>query len=157
MDNLSPEQREKLWRRPPGGQPDAAIKGQPDAELEASLTDALARMPDQPVPSNFTARVLDAIDREEASAVRSHGRRWSWRVLWPRLAMGTALLLFAGIGVQRYEVVQEHRAEVANSLRVMASASTTAVPDVDALKNFDAIQRMGQSAHADTDLLVALQ
>jgi len=31
------------------------------------------------------------------------------------------------------------------------------VPSVDALENLDAIQRMSQSAHADTELLAALQ
>ena len=126
-------------------------------ELEARLTDALTQMPDVPVPSNFTARVLDAIDLEEARTARSKSWRWNWHALLPRVAVAAAVLLFAGISVQRYATVRHHREEVADSLRVVASAST--VPDLDALNNFDAIQRMGQSqsVHADTDLLVALQ
>jgi hypothetical protein len=155
MDNTSPEQRESLWRRNSTGQKRARLDGQPELELEARLTGALARMPDSPVPSNFTARVLDAIDREDVGAARSKGWRWNWHALLPRTAVAMAVLLFAGIGLQHHETAQRERAAVAKSLQVAASASV--VPDVDALNNFDAIQRMGQTVHADTDLLVALQ
>ena len=48
---------------------------QPDLDLEARLTAALARIPDAAVPSNFTARVLTAIELEEAAAARSRGRK----------------------------------------------------------------------------------
>jgi hypothetical protein len=44
---------------------------------------------------------------------------------------------------------------MARSLSAVAGAKT--VPDVDALNDFDAIQRMGQSGRADNDLLVAMQ
>ena len=37
-----------------------------DLELEARLTRALARLPDAPVPSNFTARLMQAVDLEES-------------------------------------------------------------------------------------------
>ena len=36
-------------------------------------------------------------------------------------------------------------------------AAAQPLPSVDALENLDAIQRMSQSAHADGDLLAALQ
>ena len=39
-------------------------------KLEARLTEALAKISDAPVPSNFTARVLAAIELEEAQAER---------------------------------------------------------------------------------------
>ena len=155
MDNLTPEQRESLWRRNPTGQKRAKLDSRPELELEARLTDALAQMPDPPVPSNFTARVLDAIDREEAVAARSKGWRWDWHALLPRMAMAMAVVLFAGIGLQHHESAVRERTEVTKSLQAAASAS--AVPDVEALNNFDAIQRMGQTVHADTDLLAALQ
>ena len=44
---------------------------------------------------------------------------------------------------------------MAKSLSLVASASS--VPSVDALENLEAIQQMGQPAHADTELLAALQ
>lgn len=154
MDNLSPEQRESLWRRDSTGQKRVKLDRQPELELEARLTDALARMPDSPVPSNFTARVLDAIDHEEAVASRPWGWRWNWHSLLPRMAVAMAVLLFAGIGIQHHEAAQRERTEVVKSLQIVASTGT---PNVDALNNFDAIQRMGQTVHADTDLLVDLQ
>lgn len=155
MENLSPEQHESLWRRKLSGPERAELRGQPELELEARLTDALAQMPNAPVPSNFTARILNAINLDEARAGRSKGWHWNWRALWPRVAVAAAILLFAGLSVQRYEAAQRHRAEMARSLQVVASANT--VPDVAALNDFDVIQRMSQPAHADTELLAALQ
>lgn len=155
MDNLTPEQRESLWRRSPAGRKRAELDGQPELELEARLTDALTRIPDAPVPSNFTSRVMDAIDLEEARPARSKRWSWNWHAWLPRAAAVMAVLLFSAIGVEHYETVQYHRTEMAASLHTVAS--TSAVPDVEALNNFDTIQRMGQSAHADTDLLAALQ
>ena len=143
---------ESLWRRPRSDAERAALRAQPDAELEARLTDALAKVPDVPVPSNFTVRVLDTIELEERQAARACGH-WNWRRLLPRLAVGTAILLVAGISIQRYETIS-HRTTLAKEL---ASAAGTQAPDADALKDLDAIQRMSQSGHADGDLLVALQ
>src|SRR5215510_827474 len=37
-----------------------------DWDLESQLSEALDKLPDVPVPSNFTARVLQAIERETA-------------------------------------------------------------------------------------------
>lgn len=122
------------------------------AKLDARLNAALRRLPDAPVASNFTARVLDAVELEEKHAVRSHG--WNWRSLFPRLAVATAVLVFAGITIQRYES-SSHRLEIAKSVAMVAAAKSQ--PSVDALENLDAIQRIGQSAHADGELLAALQ
>ena len=64
--------RERFWRQRltqeqlaelRAANPDAA-----EAELEAALSDAIARLPDAPVPSNFTARVLEGIERETMPA-----------------------------------------------------------------------------------------
>jgi len=44
---------------------------------------------------------------------------------------------------------------VAQTLALVAQAQ--ALPNVDALENLDAIQRMSQSAHADGELLAVLQ
>jgi len=62
--------------------------------------------------------------------------------------------LVAGVGIQRYET-SAHRAAVAQTLALVAQAQ--ALPNVDALENLDAIQRMSQSAHADGELLAVLQ
>jgi negative regulator of sigma E activity len=153
MDHQAPEPHESLWR-PLTASERAKLHGQPDLELEARLTEALARLDPVPVPSNFTARVMDAVELEEARSSRASKWRWNWHALLPRVAVAMALLLFAGLGVQHYEVSQQ-RSELASSLSQVASSR--AVPSVDALENLDAIQRMSQSARADTELLSDLQ
>jgi negative regulator of sigma E activity len=155
MDNQFPEQHEKLWRRPLPPSERAALRAQPELELEASLTDALARLPNAPVPSNFTARVMDAIDLEDLKSTRSSGRRWNWHALLPRFAVATAVLLFVGLGLQQHGASQR-RADIVRTLSAVAN-TTASVPSLDALENLDAIRRMGQSAPADTELLAALQ
>ena len=132
----------------------AVLRGQPELELEARLTEALAQLPNAPLPSNFTARVLAAIELEEAQAARSRGWRWNWHGLLPRFAAVAAVLLVAGLMLQHHELAL-HRAEMARSLSAVASANT--VPSVDALENLEVIQRMSQPAQADTELLAALQ
>jgi negative regulator of sigma E activity len=155
MENPFPESHESLWRRRLPAADQAKLHAQPELELEARLTEALARLPQAPVPSNFTARVLAAIELEEARATRKTWTwRWNWHAILPRFTAATAVLLVAGLGIQRYETGQ-HRAQLARSLSVVASAQT--VPSVEALENLEVIQRMSQPAHADADLLVALQ
>jgi hypothetical protein len=154
MQNRNPEPNESLWRRKTTAAERAGLRGQPELEMEARLTDALARLKDPPAPSNFTARVMAAIELEEAQAARLQGRRWNWRFFLPRLAVTAAVVLFAVVGLQEHEAGQR-RVEMTRSLSQVASAE--AVPSVEVLKNFDAIQRMSQSGHADTELLAALQ
>lgn len=121
-----------------------------DAGLEKRLTDALAKLPDAPVASNFTARVMQAIDREESRPRRKW--KFSWHSLLPRVAVAAAAVVFAGFVFHQYEVTTR-REQIANSIALVA----TQVPSVEALKNFDAIKRMGQPAHADDELLALYQ
>jgi hypothetical protein len=124
----------------------------PDPGLDARLTEALSRLPDAPVPSNFTARVMQAIDLEEARAPRPWLSRWNWHSLLPRVAVAMVAIV-AGIGVYEHQLsTQRHR--MAASVAMIASQP---VPSVDALKNFDAIQRMSQPVHADDELLILMQ
>jgi hypothetical protein len=143
---------ESLWRRKLSETERAALRTQPELALEAQLTDALARLPAAAAPSNFTARVLDAIELEEKAGARGR-QTWNWRLLFPRLAVATAVLIFIGIGVQRHETRVQHQ-RLAKNLATLASAQP---PSVDALENLDAIQRMSQTGHADGELLAVLQ
>ena len=152
MENKPSELRETLWRRKLSADERAALRAQPELELEARLTAVLAKISDAPVPSNFTARVLAAIELEEKQAARST-RGWNWRSLFPRIAVATAVLVFIGVSFQRYEA-NSQRTALAKTLVQVASAQP---PGVDALENLDAIQGMGQSGHADGELLAALQ
>jgi hypothetical protein len=154
MENRNPEQHESLWRGKVSATERDGLRARPELELEARLTAALSRLPDAPVPTNFTARVLEAMDLEAAQTARAQGRHWNWRFFLPRLAATAAVVMFAAWGFQQHET-GVRRAEMARSLSAVASAQS--VPSVEALKNFDAIQRMSQSGRADTELLAALQ
>ena len=122
-----------------------------DWELETALNAALARLPDAPVPSNFTARVLEAVEREE---VRPRGRNWNWRVLVPRIAFATVLVAFTGLAVHHHEIYSRRIALVKSVAQV---AGGQPVPSPEALENFDAIRRMSQPQHADDELLALMQ
>jgi len=119
--------------------------------LESRLTEGLSRLPDTPVPSNFTTLVLQAVEREKIPSQPVFWQ-WSWRLLVPRLAVGVAVIGIAGLTYQRYEFHQ--RAELAKKVALAAEAQP--LPGVEALKNFDVIQRMSQP-RADEKLLALLQ
>jgi hypothetical protein len=116
--------------------------------LQNELRALLARLPDAPVASNFTARVLQAVELEDAR----RARRWhfNWHSLLPRVAFALAAVLFAGVTFEHHELAAR-RVALAESVALVAGSSS--LPDLDALKNFDAIQRMSQSAHADEEIL----
>jgi hypothetical protein len=120
--------------------------------LQNEVRELLARLSDAPVPSNFTARVWQAIDLEESR--RSRPWRWNWHALLPRIAVATAFVLFAGVTFHHYEQ-NAHRTAFAKNVALFAEAQQ--LPSVEALKNFDVIQRMSQPAHADEELLAILQ
>ena len=121
--------------------------------IDARLDDALSRLPDVRVPSNFSARVLDAVESEERRVFRGVWQ-WNWWSIIPRVAVGTAVLIVAGISLQRFQTVSQRKA-LAKEVAMVAASQP--LPSVDALENLDAIERMGQSGHADTELLAALQ
>jgi hypothetical protein len=152
MENNYSNPGEPLWRKILSNSERAALNAQPELEMEARLTLALTRLPAASAPSNFTARVLDAIELEEKAVARAH-QGWNWRLIFPRLAAATAVLIFVGISLQRYET-RSHQADLAKKIATLASAQSLGV---DALENLDAIQRMSQSAHADGELLAVLQ
>ena len=156
MENQPSNQRESLWRRKLSETERSALRMQPDLDLEARLTAALARIPDAAVPSNFTARVLTAIELEEAAAARSRGWALNWRLLWPRVAAVAAILICAGVSILRYET-HSYRYRLALVKNVAMVAVAQPPPSVDALENLDAIQRMSQSSPADSELLAVLQ
>ena len=122
-------------------------------ELQNELRKMLSRLPDAPVASNFTTRVMQAADLEESRRSRPWHFILNWRVFLPRAAVAMVAVLFAGLMLQHYEV-NVHRAALAKNVALMAE---TPMPSVDALKNFDAIQRMSQPARADNELLALLQ
>src|SRR5467141_2237318 len=78
-------------------------------EAETALSDALGLLPETPVPSNFTARVMHGVERDKSAASRRATRqraKW-WRRFIPKVALA-ALLAAAGI----FSYAQFHAAQV---------------------------------------------
>jgi hypothetical protein len=118
-------------------------------ELQNELRELLSHLPDAPVASNFTACVMRQIDLEESLRSRKWNFIFNWHSFLPRAAVATVAILFAGLTLQHHEL-NVRRAIMSQDV---ALAAQTPMPSVDALKNFDAIRRMSQPAHADEELL----
>jgi anti-sigma factor RsiW len=160
-NELHSKLRESSWRRKLTETEQAGLRAylaaNPDAradwEMESALNAALTRLPDAPVPSNFTARVLQAVEREEA---RPHGWswRWNWHTLVPRVAFAAVVITFTGLAFHHHEIYSQ-RAALARSVAFVTRGQP--VPSPEALENFDAIRRMSQPQHADDELLALMQ
>lgn len=125
-----------------------------DWEVECGLDALLNRLPNAPVPSNFTARVLREIDRPE---VARRPRAWfalvAWRRLLPRIA---AAALLVGTGVFTYhEARDSRRVRLAESVAAISEVSSLPGPEI--LRDFDAIQAMNPTPPADEQLLALLK
>jgi len=118
--------------------------------LQNEMRELLSRLPDAPVASNFTARVLQAVDLEESRRSRKWNFILNWHRFLPRAAVATSVILFAGLTIQHHEL-NVHRAAFAKNVALVVDG--TPMPDADALKNFDAIRRMSQPARPDNELL----
>jgi len=114
------------------------------------LSELLSRLADAPVSSNFTARVVQAVEREELQAAGTRRWHWNWHSLMPRAAATATVVIATGFALYQHEIYNQ-RVEIAKNVVLVANAQP--VPSVDALQNFDAIQRMSQPAHADEELL----
>ena len=134
----------------------ARPEAQADWDAEATLNAALGRLPDAPVPSNFTARVLQAVEREAAGELRQDEGNWQfWRRLrWlPKVAFAAVVL---GTGLVSYRQLQAARfAEYAHS--VAAVSGVASVPSPEVLKDFDAIRASNPTPVPDEQLLAALK
>jgi hypothetical protein len=132
--------------------PEAKADWETDAELNRFL-DGLPAAP--PVASNFTAQVMQAVERETAVPARAEG--WFARGLlrnWlPRAA---AACLVAGVVLLGYHEHQT-RAREAMARRVADLArAVSASPEL--LANYDHIRRLGDTPpRADTNLLALLK
>jgi anti-sigma factor RsiW len=111
-------------------------------ESESSLTRLLEQLPDAPVASNFTARVLQAAQRESgrpaARPLLEVFRQW----LMPRRATGVA---WAALAVcvtwfVFYQAESNTNARRANELAIISRAAVLSDPAV--VEDFDAIRRL---------------
>jgi len=132
--------------------PEAKVDWETDAELNRFL-DGLPAAP--PVASNFTARVMEAVERE--TAIPAHAEGWFARGrLRNWLPRAAAACLVAGVVLLGYHEHQT-RAREAMARRVADLArAVSASPEL--LANYDHIRRLGDTPpKADTNLLALLK
>ena len=112
------------------------------AEWEA-LDHLLASLPDTPVATNFTARVLDEVRRAE-TAHPALGQAWWQRLLAPQFrlvqitAAATLAMVIGGVGYQSH--LNQSRAEMAAAVASIAEFPPGFLADFEAI---------GAVAHAD--------
>jgi len=131
-----------------------------DWEAGSNLTRLLGQLADIPLASDFTARVLQAV--EVPSARRP---RYFWRWLGfgrPALQFAglavCAMILFSGFSLSQRIGRARMASSVANVVRSVEAASGLAqLPPVEVLQDFEAIHRFSQPpVRADLELLDAL-
>ena len=131
-----------------------------DWQAEAALNRALDQLPEAALPTNFTARVMQAVTREAAAASRRPRSPWlAWlgwrpRLPWlPKIAfvpivLGASLLSYhQGLAIQR--------AQLARSL--VAISDVASLPSPQILTNFEAIRVLDRTPPADIELLERLR
>ena len=126
-------------------------------QAEAGLSEALSRLSDVPVATNFTARVLQAVELEAAASRRAQsarGSKWHWPRRWLSRAALAAVVLGAGL-ISVHEVRVARRAELAQSVAAVSEVSSLPSPEI--LKDFEAIRALNQMPSADEELLTLLQ
>jgi anti-sigma factor RsiW len=163
-DRIYKHLRELSWRRKLTGPEQAELRAwlatqpetQVDWETEAGLNAALRRLPDVPVASNFTARVVQAAEREAAAQARRQAGSWrGWlRRRWLPKAALTATLVSAGM-VSCLLIQDAQRKNLAESVAAVSAVSSLPSPEV--LKDFDAIRASDPTSTPDEKLLMVLE
>jgi anti-sigma factor RsiW len=163
-DPLYHHLRELSWRRKltpaEAAELQAWLAAHPEArenwEAEAGLNEALGRLPDAPVASNFTARVLQAVERETASERRRRQRKWrfaEWLRWLPRAAVAMVIL---GVGLISFQRVRSpHYRSLVQSVAAVSRVSSLPSPEI--LEDFDAIRVSNPTPAADEELLAVLK
>jgi|SRR5437773_158746 len=162
-DQAKDQLRELNWRRPLTEAEQAQLRGwletdreeRADWEAEARLTEGLSQLSDAPLPSNFTARVLEAVERDAAASSRRRRRARisSWLRWAPRIAFAGLVGAAGFFSYQRFHEARV-RADVRASVEVVSSVPSMPGPEI--LENFEAIRVFSSSA-ADEKLLTLLQ
>jgi anti-sigma factor RsiW len=125
---------------------------------DLSLNRILRRLPDQPVSSNFTDQVLQAVAKVQShESTKTSAPRWSWRRLTHHLPRWAMAGLLIGVGLLSYRQYQlQSRFELARSVMTVSNFSSLA--PVEVWENYDAIVRLSHvPVEVDDDLLKALE
>jgi len=156
--------KEAGWRRTLSGDEEAALQkflaAHPEAREawgeEAALTRLMERLPAVPVSSNFTARLLQAV---QMTPVRHTWRDWFAPARWlpeslaGRVAMCSMMVCVTLFSFREYQVI--HRVRMAREVASVSRVAT--LPSMEWLKDFDTINGISQVKVADDELLAALE
>jgi len=156
MDNSQLQRlRDQLWRKKPAqAELDQSTLAPAQLQDELRLTRLLNRLPNAPVSSNFTARVLQAAAKTEPAPAVAWWQAFTLRRWIPRLAVGLFTLVFGGLSIQQYQAVQH--THIAQSVSHVAVANQDAQL-ADMLNNFETIERMSRIQPVDEELLLTLR
>lgn len=111
-------------------------------ESEMSLNHLLEQLPDVPVASNFTARVLQAARREAAQPQARPFLQGLWLLLMPRraTAVAWAALVICVTWFALYQADSNTKARQASELAVIGRVAVVSDPVV--VEDFDTIRRL---------------
>ena len=122
-------------------------------EEECRLNRLLDTLPPAPVPSNLASRVINTIHLEEKRSRRT--ARWHWLPSWMSWRPAWASLAVAGVALVALRIQSAQRTTLAHNVLVVSQA--TAVPGVDALVDFEAIEWLeSRPEPGDLELMAAL-
>ena len=166
-DPLDKPIRELTWRRKLSASEQARLRAwladnpgaQADYESEAALNEALDALPDAPLASNFTARVLRSLEAQQpAPAPSRNSVRNFLEALFRWLPTTAVAALTLGVALISYHHFREaHHIRIARGAAVVSEVAS--LPGPRALEDFDAIRAMSQSQTppADDELIRLLQ
>ena len=168
-DSLYKELLEASWRRKLTPEEETRLQhylaAHPEAQAqwedEAALSFHLRQLPEAPLSSNFTSRLLQALELEQRRQERSRPvslfarcREWMKRHLPQTVSAMLLCVLLAG-GFQQYRSYT--RKQVAESVGKFYSV-TRVLPKPEVFEDFEVIHQLGQVQPVnDEELLAALQ
>jgi hypothetical protein len=130
-----------------------------DWELETALSRALTQLPAAPlVASNFTAQVLQTVEREASARARTDAKpAGAWRSLWNWLPRAAVTGVAVGLGIFAYDRhLTNARVEVAHDVAELSELVSATNPDL--MEDFESIRRLGDAQpKADTELLFLMK
>jgi hypothetical protein len=130
-------------------------QGQADWEDDLILTQALRSLPNAPVPSNFTAQVMQAVTREQRELQRAEStvvpRMYWWHRFSKRLAW-TALLLLAGSTTVFFYHQNNSQKKFARNVAEVSNLAS--LPGAEVLQDFDAIDQLRYASAASDEALI---
>lgn len=123
-----------------------------DIKLETALNSVLTKPSSVPLSSNFTARVIAAIEQDKAAQHRASSRpktHW-WRIFVPRFAIATLVVVTITLGYRHN--VTTHRMELTDAAKKIAESR--ALSDVAVIEDFETIRSLNPAeATVDENLL----